>query len=122
MVHRIINLLCDIYHLQLWHVGSNSLTRDLTQVPCIGSLESQSLDHQGIPTLCFFFFSQHIHLSVEHDINKLMLTISGLQSLKLNHLLQLYLKSLNLGVYHSLYSTSTIGAFEIVIAVCSHGL
>ena len=24
----------------LWHVGSSSLTRDLTQAPCIGSTES----------------------------------------------------------------------------------
>ena len=51
-----------------------------------------------------------------------MLTISGLQSLKLNHLLQLYLKTLNLGVYDNLYSTSTVGAFEIVIAIFNHGL
>lgn len=50
-----------------------------------------------------------------------MLTISGFQSLKLNRLLQLYLKSLNLGVHDNLYPISTIGAFEIVIAVCSHG-
>ena len=34
---------------QLWHGGSSSLTRDGTQAPCIGSTESQPLDHQGIP-------------------------------------------------------------------------
>ena len=38
---------------QLWHVGSSSLTRDQTQPPCIRSAESQPLDHQGIPFLCF---------------------------------------------------------------------
>ena len=27
-------------HLQLWHEGSSSLTRDGTQAPCIGSMES----------------------------------------------------------------------------------
>ena len=32
---------------QLQHVGSSSLTRDRTLAPCIGSLESQPLDHQG---------------------------------------------------------------------------
>ena len=36
--------------LQLWHVGSSFLTRDQTQGPCIGSVESQSLNHQGGPT------------------------------------------------------------------------
>ena len=37
----------------LWHVGSGSLTRDRTQVPCIGSLKSQPRDHQGHPGLVF---------------------------------------------------------------------
>ena len=32
---------------QLWHVGSISQTRDQTQVPCVGSLVSQPVDHQG---------------------------------------------------------------------------
>ena len=32
---------------QLCYVGSSSLTRDQTQAPCTGSLESQSLDSQG---------------------------------------------------------------------------
>ena len=31
------------------HAGSSSLTRDRTQVPCIGSVESYPLDHQGSP-------------------------------------------------------------------------
>ena len=31
------------------HVGSRSLTRDRTQAPCIGSVESYPLDHQGRP-------------------------------------------------------------------------
>ena len=30
-------------------MGSSSLTRDQTQTPCIGSLESQPLDHQESP-------------------------------------------------------------------------
>ena len=33
----------------LRHVGSSSLTKDQTQVPCIGSLVSYPLDHQGNP-------------------------------------------------------------------------
>ena len=30
-------------------MGSSSLTRDRTQDPCVGSVESQPLDHQGSP-------------------------------------------------------------------------
>ena len=37
---------CGWFYLQ--HVGSSSLTRDQTRVPCIGSLESYSLDHRFI--------------------------------------------------------------------------
>ena len=34
----------------LWgHAGSSSQTRDQTRVPCIGSVESYTLDHQGNP-------------------------------------------------------------------------
>ena len=33
------------------HVGSSSPTRDRTQAPCIGSVESSALCHQGSPTL-----------------------------------------------------------------------
>ena len=34
---------------QFQHLGSSSLTRDQTQVPCFKSIESQPLDHQGSP-------------------------------------------------------------------------
>ena len=33
----------------LWHVGCSSLTREHTRAPCIGSSESQPLDHQESP-------------------------------------------------------------------------
>ena len=33
----------------MWHEGSNYLTRDQTQAPCIENMESYPLDHQGIP-------------------------------------------------------------------------
>ena len=36
-------------NFQLWHVGSSSLTRDQTWTPCIGTAESQLLDHQESP-------------------------------------------------------------------------
>ena len=36
----------------LLHVGSSSLPRDGTQAPCIGSGESEPLDHQGTPEYC----------------------------------------------------------------------
>ena len=42
---------CSMWDLQLRHVGSSSLTRDQTWAPCIGSTESQLLDHQGSPSL-----------------------------------------------------------------------
>ena len=43
---------------QLWHVGSNSLTRDRTWAPCIGSAESQPLDHQGSPRIKVLNFNK----------------------------------------------------------------
>ena len=39
---------------QLQQVESNSLTRDRTQAPCIGSLESYPLNHQGRPEASLF--------------------------------------------------------------------
>ena len=33
------------------HAGSSSLIRDQTQAPCIGSVNSYPLDHQGSPKL-----------------------------------------------------------------------
>ena len=39
---------------QLWRVGSSSLTRDQIQALCIGSTESQPLDHQGSPFITVF--------------------------------------------------------------------
>ena len=42
---RIFSLGCGTQDLQLQHVGSSSLTRDLTQALCIGNTKSQPLDH-----------------------------------------------------------------------------
>ena len=47
---------------QLLHVGSSSLTRDQTHVPCTWSSESWPLDHQGSPTHCFYYLSFIISL------------------------------------------------------------
>ena len=41
----------------LWYVGSRSLTKGRTRDPCIGSTESQPLDHQGSPE------TQHLGLA-----------------------------------------------------------
>ena len=41
---------------QLQHVESSSLTKYRTQAPCIGSVESQPLDHQGSSRWKIFFF------------------------------------------------------------------
>ena len=38
-----------------------SLTRDWTHTPCIGSVESSQLDHQGNPIHSLFFPSLYIH-------------------------------------------------------------
>ena len=38
---------------QLWHAGSSSLTRDQTQAPCVGNVESQPLEQQGSPIIFF---------------------------------------------------------------------
>ena len=39
---------CRLFQMQL--AGSSSLTRDRIQAPCIGSMESQPLDHQENPS------------------------------------------------------------------------
>ena len=36
------------------HVGSSFLTRDQTPAPCVGSVESYPLDHQGSPSLSLY--------------------------------------------------------------------
>ena len=36
-------------------MGSSSLTRDQTQAPCVGSVESEPLDHQGSPSFLKHF-------------------------------------------------------------------
>ena len=43
---------CGIFSCSM-HVGSSSLTRDPTQTPCIGSMDSQPMDHQGSPCIIF---------------------------------------------------------------------
>ena len=48
-LHWIFIATCD-----MWHVGSSSLARDWTQVPCIGCAESLSLDHQGSAFMSFW--------------------------------------------------------------------
>ena len=49
---------CSMWDLRLWpmnsqlqHMASSSLPRDGTWAPCIGSVESCPLDHQGNPRL-----------------------------------------------------------------------
>ena len=45
------------------HVGSSSLTRDRTQAPCIGSVESYPLCHQRSPWLvveCLLYVRHHL--------------------------------------------------------------
>ena len=40
VTHRIFDLCYSMQDLFLWHVGSSSLTRDQTQAPCTGKVES----------------------------------------------------------------------------------
>ena len=49
---------------QFLPVGSSSLTRDQTHVPCTRSSESWPLDHQGSPTHCFYYLSFIISLEL----------------------------------------------------------
>ena len=42
-------LSCSMQDLLVAVCGIYSLTRDRTQAPCIGSMESSPLDHQGSP-------------------------------------------------------------------------
>ena len=50
------------------HVGSSSLTRDRTQVPCIGSVESYPLRHQGSSLSIIFSRFNHVyHVLVLHS-------------------------------------------------------
>ena len=57
-------LSCRKQDFQLQHVGCSSLTRDGTWAPCIGSLEFQTLDHQGSPRVKFSDENiYHYHLS-----------------------------------------------------------
>ena len=60
---RIFNLFCStwdhwFWHAssQLWHVGFSSLTKNQTQAPCIGSMESYPLEDHGSFFLFFFFW------------------------------------------------------------------
>ena len=50
MAHGFFDLCCVLWDLSLQHVGSRSPTRDRTRAPCIGSVESQPLGHQGSPS------------------------------------------------------------------------
>ena len=57
------DLRCGVRDLQLQHVGSFSCSMwdlDRTQAPCIGSAESQPLDHQGSPLLVCFLITYEI--------------------------------------------------------------
>ena len=52
-------------------VGSSFLTRDWTRAPCIGSVESYQLVHQGSPSSFFFFFLLKRNIvRVKQDVKK----------------------------------------------------
>ena len=48
------------------HVGSSSLSRDWTQAPCIVSVESYPLDHQGSPLVICFKYS-NVYMSIPNS-------------------------------------------------------
>ena len=48
------SLSCGTWDLYLWQEGSSSLIRDWNWAPCIGSMESEPLDHRGNPSICTF--------------------------------------------------------------------
>ena len=48
------------------HEGSSSPTRDRTRVPCIGSVESYPLDHQGSPLELALHITQDVDFFLLH--------------------------------------------------------
>ena len=56
------------------HVGSSSLTRYRTQAPCIGSVESYPLCHQGSPPSLRFYCKQVSLLYFTYGCNQLPLS------------------------------------------------
>ena len=52
-------LYLTVLNLQLWHVGSSSLTRDQTQGPCIWNVQSQPLNEWGSSSLYISFLNFH---------------------------------------------------------------
>ena len=55
------------------HAGSSSLTRDPTQAPCYGSMESWPLDHQGVSRgrVSIYEFGEHTHIQSVHGNKKI---------------------------------------------------
>ena len=57
-LHQVLVVACGLSYGT--HVGSSSPTTDRTWAPCIGSVESYPLDHQGSsPKSMFFLFYHH---------------------------------------------------------------
>ena len=54
MLRRVLDAACGIFSCDM-HAGSSSPTRDWTWAPCIGSVESYPLDHQGSPSPSLFW-------------------------------------------------------------------
>ena len=86
---------------QLWHVGSSSLTRDQTCTPCIGSVESQPLDHQRSPILVDYFVPTSLYLLISYPLIALPLPISLTASLfSISVILNTQHYSLNISLCH----------------------
>ena len=58
---------CGIFSCGV-RVGSSSLTRDRTRAPCIGSTESQPLDHQRSPSREIFLIFRDTSLFVVRGV------------------------------------------------------
>ena len=114
------DLHCDMWDLQLQHVGSSSLTRDSTRAPCIGSTESQPLDHQGSPQDYFLIpLSQYRH-TIDFNIltqlsSRISLRVTQLNSCirsrrfvpivdSLGFSIQMIMPPANRGIYSSSFS------------------
>ena len=69
VVAHVIYLCCGMWDILLQHVESSSLTRGQPRAPCIGSVESQPLDHKGSP--------QKLHLESHQYIMTKCDTFSG---------------------------------------------
>ena len=80
-----LSLSCGMQDHSLWHVGSNSLTRDQTQARCTGSMKSYWITRK-VPFILFYcwvisLYGQTIfYISIDSSVNELFLVFGCYKS------------------------------------------